>query len=78
MSDPALTNGPYHDGSQSLAKESKVGQLVTVIVAGALFALADGLGSIDVSPLPDWLETTATTALAALAGLAAAWAKRNR
>lgn len=78
MTNPALTNGPNRDGSQSLAKESKVGQLVTLVVAGALFALADGLGSIDVSPLPDWLEATAATALAALAGLAAAWAKRNR
>jgi hypothetical protein len=31
-----------------------------------------------VSPLPDWLEGTATTALAAIAGLLVAKATKNR
>jgi len=78
VTDPAKTNGPEGDGSGVINRESKFGQATTVAVTGILFAIADALGSIDVSPLPDWLEATATTALAAVAGLLVARATKNR
>jgi membrane protease YdiL (CAAX protease family) len=71
------TAGPNNDGSQSLARESKFGVLGAAVASAALFAVADWLGKLDVTPLPDWMENTAAAALAAVAGLAIAWATRN-
>lgn len=78
VSDPAQTNGPNGDGSGVINRESKWGQATTVAVTGILLAVADALGSIDVSPLPDWIEGTVATALAAVAGLLVARATKNR
>lgn len=66
------------DGSGSLAKESKWGIGLTVVLSAAVFALADYVGALDVSPLPDWVENTVAVALAAGAGLAKAWATKNK
>lgn len=78
MSDPAETNGPRGDGSQSLARESKFGQAATVLVSAVVLALADAAGRLDVSPLPDWLEQAAVVAIGAVVGLMTAWATKNR
>ncbi|HET9232923.1 MAG TPA: hypothetical protein VFP10_02140 [Candidatus Eisenbacteria bacterium] len=78
MTDPAKTNGPNGDGSGVINRESKFGQATTVLVSGVLFAVADALGSIDVSALPDWIESTVATAIAAVVGLLVAKATKNR
>lgn len=78
MKDPAETNGPRGDGSQTLARESRFGQLTTVAVSVAALALGDWLGSVDVTPLPDWMEQSVVVALAACAGLIVAWGTKNR
>lgn len=74
----AATAGPVGDGSQSLARESRFGQLTTVLASVAALALGDWLGSVDVTPLPDWMEQSAVVALASLAGLLVAWGTANR
>jgi hypothetical protein len=78
LDDPAKTNGPKGNGAGVVNRESKFGLAVTVGLTGVLLAIADALGSIDVTPLPDWIEGTATTLIAAVAGLLTARATRNR
>lgn len=77
MTQPEVA-GPNHDGSKSLAKESKVGIAVTF----ALTALATGaigyLGDLDLSTLPGWAAGTATAGVAAVVGLLTAYVKKNR
>lgn len=70
--------GPSGDGRRSLAKESKTGIAVTLV----LTALAQGaigfLGDLDLSTLPGWAIGTATAAAAAVVGLLTAYVKKNR
>lgn len=77
MSNPK-TAGPNTDGSQSLAKESKVGIAVqfvlTVLATGALGWLA----KLDTSHWSGWWAATAVAAVAAVIGLLTAWLKSNR
>jgi hypothetical protein len=78
QTNPATTAGPNNDGSKSLAKESKVG-VVTTLVLSALATGAIGyLGNLDLSTLPGWATATATTAVASVIGLLSAYVKKNR
>jgi hypothetical protein len=78
MTDPALTNGPSQDGSNSLAKESKVGLAVSFVAAAALDAVIEGLTNLDTSGWSGWWSTLAIAAVATGLGLATAYRKRNR
>jgi hypothetical protein len=70
--------GPNGDGSQSLSRESKIGNLVNgLLVAGALY-LADWLGDLDFTPLPDQLEPIIIAAAGVGIGLLTSWATQNR
>lgn len=76
--DPAQTAGPNHDGSKSLAKESKVGIATTLVLTSLATGAIGYLGNLDLSTLPGWLTATATTAVASVVGLLSAYVKRNR
>ncbi len=78
MTNPANTAGPAGDGSKSLAKESKVGVLVTFALTGLATGAIGYLGNLDVSTLPGWATSTATAAVASAIGLLSAYVKRNR
>ena len=75
---PALVAGENRDGGKSLAKESKAGIAVTLV----LTALAQGaiglVTELDLSTLPGWAVGTATAAAAAVVGLLTAYVKKNR
>jgi hypothetical protein len=73
----AETAGPNGDGSKSLAKESKVGVLVSFVTTAAVTGAIGYLGNLDLSTLPGWLTATATAAVAALIGLGSAYVKKN-
>lgn len=73
------TNGPNGDGSQSLAKESKVGQVVnfavTTLAGGALV----WLNGVNADSFKDfWWGPLAAAALGTASGLLSAWLKKNR
>ena len=76
--DPARTAGPAGDGSRSLAKESKAGLavslLVTIVATGALKWLTD----LDTSQWSGWWASSAVMAVGTGIGLLTAWLKRNR
>lgn len=72
------TAGPAHDGSKSLARESKYGQAVTAILSILALGAAGWLGNLDLSTLPGWLVGSATVAASTFAGILTAWATRNR
>ena len=71
--------GPNGDGSKSLAKESKVGQVVnfavTTLASGALVWL-NGVNADNFSDF--WWGPLAGAAVGTASGLLAAWLKRNR
>lgn len=70
--------GPHGDGSQSLARESKLGNLVNgALVAVALY-LADAIGQFDFTPLPDALEPIVVAGAGVAIGLLTSWATKNR
>lgn len=76
--DTPATAGPNHDGSKSLARESKFGNIVNgALVTGALY-LADVVGDFDFTPLPDALEPILIAAAGVAVGLLTSWATRNR
>lgn len=70
--------GPNGDGSQSLARESKLGHLVQLTLSAVALAVAGWLTDVDLSTLPGWLVATATVAAATLAGVLTSWATKNR
>lgn len=73
------TAGPNGDGSHSLAKESKVGQVVnfavTTLATGALVWL-NGVNADSLSHF--WWGPVAGAAAGTAAGLLSAWLKKNR
>lgn len=77
MTNPARTAGPNGDGSQSLAKESKVATMVqmafTLVVTGAL----GWLTHLDTSHWSGFLGEVGVAAVAALVGLLAAYRQSN-
>jgi len=75
---PATTAGPNHDGSKSLAKESRYGILVTFVLSGLATGIIGWLSELDLSTLPGWAVATATTAVSAVIGLLTAYVKKNR
>lgn len=77
MSNPK-TAGPNTDGSQSLAKESKAGVAVTVLLTIAGTGAVQWLSNLDTSGWSGWWAGTATAAVAGAIGLVTAWLKKNR
>lgn len=79
---PANTAGPRGDGSNSLAKESKVGVAVglvtTLVVDGVVDGLLEAVQNVDTSGWTGWWTTLASAALGTITGLLAAYKKRNR
>lgn len=79
MTNPANTAGPNRDGSQALAAESKVGQVVnfavTTLAAGALVWL-NGVNADNFSAF--WWGPLAAAGLGTASGLISAWLKKNR
>lgn len=73
-----VTNGPNGDGSKSLTRESWIGQFVHGAAVVLALSIASGIGSIDFTPLPDYLEPIGVGAASTLVGLITAWASRNR
>lgn len=73
------TNGPAGDGSQSLAPESKVGQVVnfgvTTLAAGALVWL-NGVNADSFSSF--WWGPLLAAGVGTASGLLSAWLKKNR
>jgi hypothetical protein len=72
------TAGPNNDGSQSLARESKIGQVINGLVVTVALYGADAIGDFDFTPLPDALEPIAVAAAGVAIGLLSAWATKNR
>lgn len=72
------TAGPAHDGSRSLARESKVGQAVTGVLSILALGAAGWLKDLDLSTVPGWASAAATVAVATAVGTLSAWATRNR
>ena len=72
------TAGPNHDGSHSLARESKLGQTVTGVLSILALGAAGWLGDLDLSTLPGWAVATATVAVSTAVGTLTAWATKNR
>jgi hypothetical protein len=75
---PAKTAGPNHDGSRSLASESKVGILTTLVLTAGAQGAIGLLGDLDLSTLPGWSVAAATAVVAAGIGLLTAYVKKNR
>lgn len=75
---PAETNGPNRDGSQSLAKESKVGLTVGFITYAVVDGLVDALNAIDLSGQSGWWVRLAIAGIGTAVGLGSAWLKKNR
>ena len=78
MTNPANTAGPVGDGSNSLAKESKVASMVQLVVTMALTGLFAWLAGLDTSHWGGFLGAVATGIVGALTGLAAAYKQANR
>jgi hypothetical protein len=57
---PTGTNG---SGKGSILKDSKIGAVVGGLVSTVLLYVADALGQVDISPLPDFLEPLAGGAI---------------
>lgn len=72
------TAGPNLDGSKSLARESKLGNLANGAVAAVLLYAADWLTDLDITPLPDALEPVAVGAIATAVGLITSYLAKNR
>lgn len=78
MTNPAQTSGPNGDGSKSLAKESKVGVALTVVLSIVATGIVSWLTNLDTSQWSGWWVTGVVTILSGVAGLISAWLKANR
>jgi len=78
MVDPAKTAGPNNDGSKSLAKESKAGLAVSLLLVWVGEGVVNGINSLDTSAWHGWWASAAVGAVATVGGLVTAWLKRNR
>lgn len=79
MSSNPINAGPNGDGSKSLAKESKVGQVVNfavTAVAGAALLWLNGLNADSVSSF--WWGPITIAGAGTAAGFLSAWLKKNR
>lgn len=75
---PAETAGPNGDGSKSLARESKVGGLVFLVAGTVMTWIAQSVGEVDWTPLPDWLEAIVVPAVTTAIALGVAYFTPNR
>jgi hypothetical protein len=75
--DPKVA-GPSHDGSKSLAKESKAGIAVQFVLTVAATGVLGWLANLDTSHWSGWWAATAVAGVSALMGLLTAYLKRNR
>ncbi|MBW8792154.1 MAG: hypothetical protein JF597_00685 [Streptomyces sp.] len=78
MTNPAQSAGPNGDGSQSLAKESKVGAAVQMLVTTLLVAGLTWVANLDTDNWTGVLGVAGSAVVAAVAGLAAAYRQANR
>jgi hypothetical protein len=76
--DPAQNAGPSNDGSKSLAKESKAGLAVSLLLVWVGQGVVDGIQKLDTSAWHGWWASAAVGAVATAGGLVTAWLKRNR
>jgi uncharacterized membrane protein HdeD (DUF308 family) len=72
------TPGQTGDGSKSLAKESKAGIAMTLLVFWVGQGVVDGIQSLDTSAWHGWWASAAVGALASVSGLITAYLKKNR
>lgn len=56
-------SSPAASGKGSILKDSKIGAAVGGLFSTVLLYVADALGELDVTPLPDFLEPAAAGAL---------------
>lgn len=77
MSNP-VNAGPNHDGSKSLAKESKAGLAVTFLLFAAAQGLVDALTKVDLNGQTGWWVSLANAGVATAIGAVTAWLKKNR
>ncbi len=61
--------GTRADGAGTLFKDSKLGNLANGAVVMVALYLADWLGELDITPLPDVLEPLAAAGIATVVGL---------
>lgn len=66
------------DGSRRLFRDSKLGNLANGAAVAAALYLADALGNLDVTPLPDLLEPLALGAIGTAVGLLVSWVAKRR
>jgi len=78
MTNPANTAGPNGDGSQSLAKESKVATMVQMVMTLVITGALGWLANLDTSHWSGFLGEIGVGIVAALTGLAAAYRQANR
>lgn len=78
MTNPARNNGPYNDGSNSLARESKFAlatqAILTIGVTGALAWLQN----LDTSTWSGWWSFAAVGAVSSAIAFLTAYKTRNR
>lgn len=77
MANP-INSGPNHDGSRSLAKESRYGILVTTLLTIGGTGVLDWLSNLDTSTRQGWWARAGVLAVSAAGGLLTAWLKKNR
>lgn len=78
QNNPARVAGPNGDGSKALAKESKVGVGLTVLLTIVATGVVNWLTNLDTSQWTGWWVTGAVTILSGIAGIISAWLKANR
>ena len=78
MINPANTAGPAGDGSNALAKESKVGNAVQWVITTGLTGIAAGLANLDTSHWSGYLGMAGISVLGLAGGLITSYLKKNR
>jgi predicted CDP-diglyceride synthetase/phosphatidate cytidylyltransferase len=78
MTNPATTAGPNADGSKSLAKESKVGLVISFLVTTLATGVLGWLTNLDTSHWTGWWASVGVAAVGTVVGLVTAYLKRNR
>jgi hypothetical protein len=74
----STTAGPNGDGSKSLARESKFGNLANGAAVAVAGYLAVWLGELDLTPLPDAVEPILVAGVGVAVGLLTSWVTKNR
>lgn len=77
MTNSPVNAGPNGDGSKSLTRESKFGNILNGAAVAAALYVADALRGVDITPLPDLIEPAAIGLLGTAVGLLVSWATKN-